>query len=123
MRGFRNSTYCLFLLTIVSVLLSFNMRSASAADVSECAVTEQSDDVILVICPPDLTQDDWKIAGENACSSNAGICNVWIWDDVEKAPQEAPVTDSDMNKDKVREALAVWVNDANRLIILGKVDK
>ena len=122
MRKFSDLFYQLLLCALVSALLSFNIGLAAADDGSECTVTDQSDDVILVVCPPDLTQEAWKEAGEEACASNNGICNVWIWDNIAKAPQEAPATDSEMSKESTRQALAIWVNDAKRLIILGKVE-
>lgn len=99
------------------------MGYISSASASQCGVVGESENLKLIVCPSGLDQEAWRIAGLNACASTGGICNAWIWDDVEKAPSEAPATDSEMSKDKTRQALAIWINDIKRLVLVDKVDK
>jgi len=95
----------------------------SLANASQCEVTGSTENVVIVVCSPSADQAAWQAVGEQACSEANGICNVWIWDDIEKAPTEAPVSDSDMSKDLTSQAVAIWVNDSKNLVVIKQTDQ
>jgi hypothetical protein len=103
---------------LFGILVIFKAHAETAADPKECTIQDSSGAVIVLVCPPGLTQKEWQLAGQDACASINGICNVWIWDDYSKAPKKAPITDTDLNKEQVRNAIAVWANDVQRLMVL-----
>ena len=90
------------------------------ANAAECSVQARSDTVVLVLCPPGLDREAWRKAGEGACGA-AVRCNAWIWDDRENVPDTAPSTDAELQENDVRNAVAIWVNDAQTLVKVREV--
>ena len=76
---------------------------------------------MVVVCPPGLEREVWHQVGKETCGSLAR-CNVWIWDDANKAPEKAPENDADLTKAQVKNAVAVWANDTGQMIILRRVE-
>ena len=110
-------------LILLAGLLAFMFSSiepAAAADASNCTVQARGESVTILVCPPDLKPEDWRKAGEDACGEMI-TCNVWIWEDSNKAPTQAPKTDSDLTQEQIHAAVAVWVNDSKRMMLLRRV--
>lgn len=95
-------------------------RADHHGEPSACTVRSSNDRVAIVVCKPGLDHEALRMAGEAACAKATGICNAWIWEDGDAAPDEAPATDAGLDKDRVREAIAVWVHDSSRLMVLQK---
>jgi hypothetical protein len=94
-----------------------------ATEASACTVRSSNDRVVILVCQAGLDHEALRSAGEAACANATDICNAWIWEDPEAAPERAPATDAGLDKDRVREAVAVWVNDSSRLMVLQKTPK
>jgi hypothetical protein len=107
--------------SLIGVLAVFHIGSASAADASECTISDASKNVVIIVCPPGLEEKDFKTAGEKACFLDEGICNAWIWDDAKKAPTTAPRQDIDLSKKQIRDAVAIWASNEQNLVVLRKV--
>ena len=90
------------------------------AETPDCSVQSSNGQVVILVCKPGLDQLALRTAGEAACEQATGICNAWFWEDADIAPETAPASDADLDKDKVREAIAVWVHDSARLMLLKK---
>jgi hypothetical protein len=101
------------------VLYLASIERVSGAS-TECGVRAQGRTVMVLVCAPGLDEKAWREAGEEACGSLTQ-CNAWIWDDREKAPTEAPETDSDFTKEQVRNAVAVWIHDSRQMMLLRRV--
>ena len=99
---------------------SATAAQTTPASATDCVVQAASENVTVLVCPPGLSREDWRAAGEEVCDSASGICNVWIWDDAAKAPRDAPPTDAELSPGHVRDAVAVWVDDAKRLMTLRR---
>ncbi len=115
--GYRSSLGTAF---FMFAALSTVQAESSQLENSECSIRDSSEKVVLVVCPAGLDQPEWRAAGTKACRSTTGICNAWIWDSQEKAPEKAPLMDGDMDIKNRGDAIAVWVNDAQRLMIIRK---
>lgn len=116
----------ILLKTMIAMFALAGSAPASAddhADAADCSVRSTNDRVAIVVCKPGLDHEALRTAGESACAGTTGICNAWIWDDAAAAPERAPATDAGLDKDRVREAVAVWVNDSSRLMVLQKKDE
>ena len=116
---FPRSLHCT-LLALVLAAITFFEYSTAAADASECSVRSRGSQVMIVVCPPGLEQEDWHTVGTETCGS-LELCNVWIWDDAAKAPEMAPDNDDGLTKSQVSSAVAVWVNDVSQMLLLRKV--
>ena len=75
---------------------------------------------MIVVCMPGLDQATWHRVGKETCGTLAQ-CNVWIWNDADKAPEKAPEKDTDLTKEQVRDAVAVWINDTGQMMLLHRV--
>ena len=114
----------------IRVLLGISFVSLSGPAVSDeesdlaadCSIRASGGEVAVIVCPPGSHAKVWRAAGRKACAASRGICNAWIWEDADKAPLEAPLTDSDLPEAQVKAAVAVWINDSERMMLLRKVD-
>lgn len=86
-----------------------------------CTVPDRSDKVALVLCPSTVTGDALAKVGEAACPGKGVRCNAWVWHDSNAVPKKAPDKDENLPKTQTAKAVAVWVNDSERLISLRKV--
>ena len=121
MRGFFHILRVPFVCGSIGALAMVYAVPAIAADASECAVKAAGENVVVIVCPPGLDQEAWRTAGERACILDNGICNAWIWDDAKKAPREAPKNDTDLSKEQVRHAVAIWDNYKQLLVVIHQV--
>ncbi len=111
----------LYILACVTASL---IGSAGArAEPGPCEVRSHSQKVAILVCPPALDANGWRDAGRKACADSNGVCNAWIWNDGDLAPTTAPATDGQLDRDAVRNAVAVWVDDSQRLVRITKVEK
>lgn len=93
----------------------------AAAQVNDaCSVKSRSDAIVIMVCRPGTMPPAMTQAASLACGSKA-MCNVWIWDDADKAPTTAPHKDSDLPKAAVQHAVAVWAHDSKSLMSLKRV--
>ena len=109
------------------VLLAVLLGSVMAADprptgLGECAARTGTGSVVVLVCPPGLEERAWREAGQKACATS-GQCNAWIWDNPSKAPQQVPKTDAEITKAQAADAVAVWINDTQHLMLLRRVGK
>jgi hypothetical protein len=100
--------------------------AAVAADAkptkSQCTVRSAEESVRVLICPPGLDRDAYRVAGEQACGIRP-MCNAWIWDSADKAPKNVPRKDSDIDPKAADAAVAVWANDTKQLMLIRRVPK
>lgn len=97
-----------------------HLQADEPSGASDCTVRSSNQRVVIIVCRPGLDHEALRSAGESACAGAKGICNAWIWEDADIAPDVAPATDAGLDQDKVREAVAVWVHDSARLMVLQK---
>lgn len=110
----------------ISIVFLFICSTSYAAINSgtntQCSANTAGGEVVVLICNPGLTREAMQVAGQQACQPTPqGICNAWIWDDINNAPSHPLMSDIELTKAQVQSANAVWVNDAKRLIILKHV--
>lgn len=105
----------------VAALVMTIAPSVLAQSPDSCLVKSRSDALIVMVCRPGTAQEAMTQASRAACGSKTAMCNVWIWDNADKAPATAPLRDSDLPKDSIRHAVAVWANDAQSLMLLKQV--
>jgi len=89
---------------------------------SECLVRDQNELVTVVICPTGLSQLEWHDAGVAACGARKP-CAAWIWDDPEKAPEVAPPTPTELSREEITDAVAIWVNETANLITISPANE
>lgn len=87
-----------------------------------CSVRDRRDFTVIVICPKELSQDSLRNAGLEACGSTKP-CAAWIWVDEQKAPAVAPKTPEDFSRVQIVSAVAIWVNEDQKLITISPVEK
>jgi hypothetical protein len=102
--------------------LAIGPDHASAAGPNACSVQARGNSVIVVVCARGLDMHAWREAGEQACGSLAP-CNAWIWDDAKKAPLNAPKTDAELTKEQAADAVAIWMNDSGRMVLIRRTGK
>eukprot|EP00435_Cladocopium_sp_Y103_P078914 s1_g2653.t1 len=76
----------------------------------ECREVSYHGFVRFLVCEEDAGAADWRRAGMNACKGRS-VCNVWIWDRIEKAGTSLPMTEAETNS-----AVAVWIHSQRELI-------
>jgi hypothetical protein len=89
---------------------------------SKCTVRDSEGTIRVLICPPGLSQEEMRVAGEEACGVQV-LCNAWMWDAGSAAPQNAPSRDADIDPTVAGNAVAVWANDVKTLMMIKKVPK
>lgn len=95
------------------------MLGASIASAQACRTVATSNAIAVVVCPASADSSALRQAGITACDGKTP-CNAWIWDDAAKAPTSAPLKDSDLPKEQAGSARAIWVADANELIVVRR---
>jgi hypothetical protein len=111
----------LFLFSL-SVALWSSPATANPQATQSCAVTQRSEAVVLMLCPPAQTEVTWRAAALKACEGKQR-CNVWIWDDSAHLPTTAPATDAELPKTLTAKAVAIWAHDSQSLVALRKAGK
>lgn len=111
------------IVTLVALAGFAAAHAESGTASSECSTRGDGDAVRILVCPSGLDRDAWRAAGREVCDDAIAVCNAWIWDDPDKAPRQAPVTDTDMSEEHTRHAIAVWVNDSERLMVLRQASQ
>ena len=96
--------------------------AAAPQSAQGCNVTQRSEAVVLMLCPPAQTEVIWRAAALKACEGKQR-CNVWIWDDAAHVPTTAPATDAELPKALTAKAVAIWAHDSQSLVGLRKVGK
>lgn len=77
--------------------------------------------VSMLLCPEGL--DDNALANEGrAICQERKPCGAWVWTDAAFIPLEAPDEHNKLPKESVRNALAIWVNEAEQLVSLTKAE-
>ena len=89
--------------------------TAVGAQSSECREVSQHGFVHFLVCDPNARSADWRRAGVEACRGRR-VCNVWVWDKVDKAGTSLPMTDAEVNS-----AVALWVQARNELMDCRKM--
>lgn len=105
------------ILCVLLLIIGCNISADDSILSNECKVLDKTNAVIIMVCPRYYGKEAWKSAGEDACDS-VEFCNVWIWDDVKKAPSTAPNTDAGIPKNNTAKAVAIWINDSKSLVSL-----
>ena len=106
----------------LSVGLWSSHAVAAPQAVQSCAVTQRSEAVVLMLCPPAQTEVTWRAAALKACEGKQR-CNVWIWEDAAHLPTTAPATDAELPKALTAKAVAIWAHDSQSLVALRKAGK
>ena len=108
------------------VLMVAVAGSAAAEDAqprkSQCSVRDAEESIRVLICPPGLDQQAYRVAGQEACGARL-MCNAWIWDSADKAPKNVPKQDSEIDPKAAGDAVAVWANDTKQLMLIRRVPK
>jgi len=89
---------------------------------SKCTARSAEGTIRVLICPPGLSKEEMKVAGEEACGIQV-LCNAWIWDSGSAAPKNVPGKDADIAPEVAGDAVAVWANDVKSLMLIKKVPK
>lgn len=110
----------LVVLSMFFLLGGSGLPGARAEDAPQCTVRDRSEAVVLLVCPPGLSREQLRQAGESACGSNA-LCSAWMWDDAAKAPEKAPPLADGLAKDDILSSIAIWDNDGKQLIMIEQV--
>ncbi len=101
-------------------ILGYALLGCSVAASADCEVKSRSENVVLMQCSTDSSEDVLKESGQQACAEDVS-CNVWFWGKDVALPESAPTKDSDLPKALTSQAIAVWVNDSESLLQLKKV--
>lgn len=112
----RIGRYACLMTVLAGGVLSDGIHAAEPV----CSMKTRSEAVVLMHCPIPLAENAWIEAAQRACGTQPN-CNVWIWDDVARMPNQAPKTDADIARDQAAAASAVWVNESKTLMRLKKV--
>ncbi len=75
--------------------------------------------VSMLLCPEGLNEDELAKEGRAICQERKP-CGAWVWTDAAFIPLEAPDEHNKLPKESVRNALAIWVNEAEQLVSLTK---
>jgi hypothetical protein len=78
--------------------------------------------VTLLLCPQGMELETMMAEGRAACGDRKP-CGAWIWVDPENIPEVAPDSHDKLPKESVQSAVAIWVNEDQRLITLEKLEK
>lgn len=73
--------------------------------------------VSMLLCPEGLEADALANEGRAICKERQP-CGAWVWTDGSFIPDEVPDAHDKLPKESVRNALAIWVNEAEQLISL-----
>ena len=115
-------TFSKISLTLLFPLLMLGWPSHHITAEEQCYTKDKSETIVLLVCSNDSHEAQWKNAGKAACESK-NRCNAWIWGNPADVPDEAPLQDVMLPKNKTAKALAVWVNDSQSLIKINKTKK
>ena len=115
-----------YLVAVLLVFANFGGVANSAENASQsaptCDVVASKLGLIVLVCPEGLSEEELQAAGQKACGPTMWVCNAWIWDDAAAAPADVPLGNNNLDEAAVKQAVAVWVNDAQSLIKIRKVD-
>lgn len=75
--------------------------------------------VTMLLCPEGLESAALADEGRIACEGRMP-CGAWMWVDADAIPDEAPESHDKLPKASIQQALAIWVNEAEQLITLGR---
>ncbi|MFK5981001.1 MAG: hypothetical protein QM488_19195 [Rhizobiaceae bacterium] len=114
---FKRLSCLMFFVTMSYCLVAF--VSPVQAEVAECSVLDTNDFTVVVICPEGLDQSGWRDAGAKACGL-LKPCAAWIWVDPKIAPKTAPSTPTLFSQEQIANAVAIWVNEKQELIMITK---
>ncbi|XVJ68343.1 MAG: hypothetical protein HEQ39_00860 [Rhizobacter sp.] len=106
----------------LSASLWSSLVTAAPQATQSCNVTQRSEAVVLMLCPPAQNEVTWRAAALKACEGKQR-CNVWIWDDATNLPATAPATDAELPKSLTAKAVAIWAQDSQSLVALRKAGK
>ena len=118
----RSLAYRMALLLAAAAVCFLAGADAARAEQSDCQVRRGGGNVIVLICPTSFKTDALSVAGKKACGDTT-LCNAWIWDDPAKAPAAAPFSDSGLTEAQAADAVAVWINDSQRMMVIRKAAK
>ncbi len=126
MRTSRNGlSFILYVLIvlIMSLPLGATAESESKDSAKGCQLRISHGALAIVVCPADLDMYELRKAGVNACSLVSG-CTAWIWDDPSKAPDfNQIVTGQKISKEQTADAVAIWDNNTQQMMLLRRVSK
>lgn len=104
---------------LTSTAIALLAASPLVAQDSQCTAKGSNGMVTLVLCPEGLDNAALRDAGIAACEGRKP-CGAWIWDDAQAMPRTAPDSHEKLTKAEIGSAIAVWVNDADQLILLSE---
>ena len=95
--------------------------SAPSMDASDaqCELKGQNGMVTMLLCPEGLSAEDMAEEGRIACGERKP-CGAWIWTEETAIPKDTPASHDELPKESVQKALAIWVNEAERLVSVSK---
>lgn len=115
------SSLFLFILLLITGI-SFVAWADDPVSDEVCSTRDRSDAVVILICPPGTSEDALIQAGQSACGTQLQ-CNAWIWSSAADAPDKAPESDGDLDREKTRHAAAIWVNDSESLVLVSRTQE
>ena len=99
------------------------MLSAEMIPGSQCEYIGKFVWAPVVICPPNVGEQEWRRAGQAACfwpGQPRRPCNAWIWDDPAKAPSKPASFANPMTDAQLDSTVAVWINKMQTLKICAR---
>lgn len=85
----------------------------------DCYAISESEFVKIAYCKPNLIQEN-VIKGAISICKGEPECLVWIWDDLENAPDVAPANSQDLKPEEIQTALGVWDNTSRQMITISE---
>lgn len=87
-----------------------------------CTLKAQSERIRLLLCAPELDDEQLSLAGRAACGEKLA-CGVWIWSDAADIPAEAPENHDGLTRAQVTSATAAWMAGDQMLVRIDQLNK
>lgn len=107
---------------LASALCGAGMAFPALADEDAAPVCEHKGTngmVTMLLCPEGLELEKLANEGKAACDGRMP-CGAWIWTDASFIPEEAPDAHDKLSQESVQNALAIWVNEDQKIITLER---
>lgn len=108
-------------IVVLAVLGTAGAAGAALAQEAEprCEGRGENGMVSLLLCPEGLEAEDYAAEGRIACDGRKP-CGAWIWLQAEAVPAEAPDAHDKLPRASVQQAVAIWVNESEKLMMLER---
>ncbi len=92
-------------------------REGATLPPHECVEGSATTIISIAICPTGLDTEQLADVGRAICG-DVVPCGVWVWDDPEALPAEAPENHDGLAQEEIVSARGVWVAEDNSFIAI-----